>query len=56
MIWLALAAAVLSGTAVAAYLLYRLVLGAPFEDGGGFRGSLKRIAAWLMAWGRTTRC
>lgn len=55
MIWLALAAAILSGAAVAAYLLYRLVLGAPFEDGRGFRGSLKRTAAKLMAGVRTTR-
>jgi hypothetical protein len=43
MIWLALAAAALTGAVAAVYLLYRLVLGAPFEDGGGFRGSLKRV-------------
>lgn len=42
MIWLAFAAAALAGAVAAAYVLYRLVLGAPFEDGGGFRGSLRR--------------
>lgn len=56
MAWLALAAALLSGAAAVAYFLYRLVLGAPFEDGGGFRGSLKRLAARPKAGARTTRC
>ena len=52
-VWLVLTAALLFGAAVAAYILYRLILGAPFEDGGGFRGSLKRR---LKAGIRTTRC
>jgi hypothetical protein len=56
MFWLALAAAVLAGAIAAAYFLYRLVLGAPFEDGSGFRGSLKRVAARLTASVRRTRC
>jgi len=56
MIWLALAAAVLAGAAAVVYGLYRLVLGAPFEDGAGFRGSLRRAAASLKASVRRTRC
>lgn len=53
MAWLMLAAAVLAGAAAACYLLYRLVLGAPFEDGGGFRGSVRRMMAGRR--GRTGR-